>query len=149
MQPSYHRSLVSPFNVSRNWQWYLGYPQDFDYSVLERNYLGDNYYITGPFTNQLFAYGSKKIGYFYYGDFSSNFSDYDLDFLISRFSTSDGLIIDMRNNGGGITNNVFKLLNRFSSAKTLVGKTYEKNGSGHSDFSLAYDMYLEPAKAPS
>ncbi|HWZ21892.1 MAG TPA: S41 family peptidase [Cytophagaceae bacterium] len=141
-----HVNLISPFNVSRNWEWYLGYPQNFDYSIVERTYLGNTYYITGPFANQLLIYGTKKVGYFYYGDFSSNFSDYDLDFLISRFSTSDGLIIDMRNNGGGITNNVFKILNRFSSTKTLVGRSYEKNGPGHSDFSSAYEMYLEPAK---
>lgn len=141
-----HVNLVSPFNVSRNWEWYLGYPQNFNYSVLERYYLGSNYYITGPFTNQLFIYNTKRIGYFYYGDFSSNFSDYDLDFLINRFSTTDGLIIDMRNNGGGITNNVFKILNRFSPTKTLVGRSYEKNGPGHSDFSMAYEMYAEPAK---
>ena len=139
-----HVNLISPFNVSRNWEWYLGYPQNFDYSVLERNYLGTNYYITGPFTNQMFVYNNKHIGYFYYADFSSNFSDYDLDFIIKRFSEADGLIIDMRDNGGGITNNVFALLNRFATTKTLVGKCYEKSGPGHSDFSMAYEMYGEP-----
>jgi hypothetical protein len=141
-----HVNLIAPFNISRNWEWYLGYPQNFDYSVLERNYLGDNYYITGPFTNQIFVYNSKKIGYFYYNSFSNNFSDYDLDFILSRFATTEGLIIDMRDNGGGITNNVFKLLNRFAKEKQLVGRCYEKNGPGHSDFGLAYDMYAEPAK---
>jgi hypothetical protein len=143
-----HVNLMAPFNTSRNWQWYLGYPQNFDYSVLERNYLGNNYYITGPFTNQIFVQGNKKIGYFYYGSFSSNFSEYDLDFILSRFSACDGLIIDVRDNGGGITNNVFKLLKRFAKVKTLVGLDYTKNGPGHSDFGPAFEMYAEPPKPP-
>jgi hypothetical protein len=140
-----HVNLISPFNVSRNWQWYLGYPQDYNHSVIERYYLGTNYYITGPFTNQLFLYNNKKIGYVYYGDFSSNFSDYDLDFIVNRFSTADGLIIDVRDNGGGITNNVFQFINRFFKTKTVVGLNYEKSGKGHSDFTMAYQMYGEPS----
>ncbi len=140
-----HVNLMAPFNISRNWEWYLGYPQNFNASVLERNYLGNNYYITGPFTNQIFVHNSKRIGYFRYSSFSSNFSDFDLDFMMTRFSGTEGLIIDLRDNGGGITNNVFKLLNRFSKTKTLVGTCYEKNGPGHSDFGMAYHMYGEPA----
>ncbi len=141
-----HVNLIAPFNISRNWEWYLGSPQNFNYSVLERNYLGDNYYITGPFKNQIFLYNTKRIGYFHYSSFSDNFSDYHLDFILSRFSTTEGLIIDLRDNGGGITNNVFKLLNRFVKEKTLVGRCYEKNGKGHSDFGIAYEMYGEPSK---
>jgi hypothetical protein len=140
-----HVNLVAPFNISRNWEWYLGYPQNFNYSVLERNYLGDNYYITGPFISQGFIYGPKKIGYIRYSSFSSNFSDYDMNFILSRFAEADGLIIDVRDNGGGITNNVFKLLNRFVKEKTLVGFNYEKNGPGHSDFGAGYELYGHPA----
>ncbi|HSZ24178.1 MAG TPA: S41 family peptidase [Cytophagaceae bacterium] len=139
-----HVNLTSPFNVSRNWQWYLGYPQNFNYSVIERYYLGTNYYITGPFINQLFIYNNKRIGYMYYNSFSNNFSDYDLDFMINRFNTCEGLIIDVRNNGGGIVDNVFSLLGRFVAAKTMVGNYYVKNGKGHSDFSLSYEMYGAP-----
>ena len=140
-----HVNLIAPFNVSRNWQWYLGYPQNFNASVLERNYLGNNYYITGPFTNQVFVYNNKRIGYVRYASFSDNFSDYDLDFVINRFSSTEGMIIDLRDNGGGITNNVFKIMNRFVKEKMLVGKDYEKNGPGHSDFTLAYNIYAEPS----
>jgi hypothetical protein len=142
-----HVNLITPFNISRNWEWYLGYPQNFNYSVLERNYLGDNYFITGPLINQVFLYNSKRIGYFYYGSFSSNISENNLDFVIGRFNSAqtDGLIIDMRDNGGGITNNVFKLINRFVEQKTLVGKAYEKTGKGPHDFTLAQEFYATPA----
>jgi len=141
-----HVNMYAPFNTSRNWEWYLGYPQNFNFSVLQRNYLQDNYYITGPFWNQLFKYNNKKIGYMYYGSFSSNFSDYQLSYVLSRFETTDGIIIDVRDNGGGITNNTNLLMNRFIKQKTLVGRSYDKIGKGHSDFGVAYEIYGEPSK---
>ncbi len=51
----------------------------------------------------------------------------------------------MRDNGGGITTNVFQLINRVVKAKTLVGRNYDKNGKGHSDFTMAYELYAEPS----
>ncbi|MBF99429.1 MAG: hypothetical protein CMI36_10590 [Owenweeksia sp.] len=42
-----HVNLVAPFNTSRNWQWYLGYPVNFNYDVVERNYLGPDHRIAG------------------------------------------------------------------------------------------------------
>ncbi|HVD98787.1 MAG TPA: S41 family peptidase [Cytophagaceae bacterium] len=140
-----HVNLDAPFDISRNWEWYLNYPQNFNQSVLERNYLKNDYFITGPFPNQVFLYNNKRIGYFRYASFSNNFSDYDLDFILNRFAGTEGLIIDVRDNSGGITNNVFLLLNRFVQTKTLVGINYEKNGPGHSDFSVAYNSYAVQA----
>src|SRR3954467_15153209 len=29
-----HVNLISSFNVSRNWEWYLGYPQNFNNTIL-------------------------------------------------------------------------------------------------------------------
>ena len=140
-----HVNLVSPFNVSRNWQWYLGYPQNFDRGLLERNYWGNNYYLTGPFVNVIFKKGNKYMGYLYYGDFSNGISDYDLDFVLTGFKDTDGLIIDLRDNGGGITTNVYQFMSRFVNQKTLVGYNYEKTGNAHDDFSSAYQIYADPA----
>ncbi|MCS6824452.1 MAG: S41 family peptidase [Cytophagaceae bacterium] len=141
-----HVNLISPFNISRNWQWYLGYPQNFNSTVLERNYLGNDYHITGPFINKIFVRNNKKIGYMRYSSFSSDFSDYQLNYVITRFQNTDGLIIDLRNNGGGRVNNIYKLINRFVTEKTLIGREYEKSGPGLNDFKLSIEQYAEPAK---
>jgi len=141
-----HVNLYAPFNLSRNWEWQLGYPENFNFSLLEREYLGTNYYITGPFINQLYSLNNnKKIGYMYYGSFSGSFSDYHLSFVLNRFKETDGLIIDVRNNGGGITNNIYKLVNRFVNEKSLIGKSIEKTGKDHNAFGNEFSYYAEPS----
>ena len=32
-----HTNLVSPFDVSHNWGWYLSSPSNFDFDIIERN----------------------------------------------------------------------------------------------------------------
>ena len=56
-----------------------------------------------------------------------------------------GLIIDVRNNGGGDLTNVEKIASRFTNEKVLVGYIQHKTGPGHSDFSSMEPRYLEPA----
>jgi len=34
-----HVNLVSSFDRSRNWEWYLNSPENFYYSIIERHYF--------------------------------------------------------------------------------------------------------------
>src|SRR5690606_15260142 len=61
-----HVNLVSDFNVSRNWNWYIDYPANFNASVLERNYLESNHRIAGGLKYTII----DSVGYIYYGSFS-------------------------------------------------------------------------------
>ena len=56
-----------------------------------------------------------------------------------------GLIIDIRNNGGGMLTNAERLAARFCQEKTLVGYYQHKTGPGHNDFSQMEARYLEPS----
>lgn len=58
-----------------------------------------------------------------------------------------GLIIDIRNNGGGDLTNAEKFAARFTNEKTLVGYIQHKTGPGHHDFSEKEPRYIEPAAA--
>ena len=60
---------------------------------------------------------------------------------------TDGLIIDIRDNGGGIILNAERLARRFMDRKTLVGYISHKTGPGHNEFSEKYPYYLEPSKS--
>ena len=56
-----------------------------------------------------------------------------------------GIIIDVRDNGGGNIANVFLLMSRFTEKKTPVGYAYVKNSAGHNDFAQRTKMFAEPA----
>ena len=57
-----------------------------------------------------------------------------------------GLIIDVRDNGGGYLTNVEKLVSRFIEQKTLAGYICHKTGKGHNDLSEPYAYYFEPTR---
>lgn len=136
-----HVNLISAFNVSRYDIELLG-PENIDYRLVKEKYLGDDYYVTGPFQHDFLAEGD--VGYIRYSSFSSSVSNFDMDFLFLRYKDTKGLIFDLRQNGGGSMTNVFTILNRFVKEKTLVYNSYIKNGPGPEDFSVAQPAYLEP-----
>ena len=56
-----------------------------------------------------------------------------------------GMILDIRSNGGGDLTNAEKLAARFCNEKTLVGYIQHKTGKGHNDFSAPEPQYIEPS----
>lgn len=134
-----HVNLRSNFNVSRNWEWFLGFPQNFDLGLLERNYLTDF-----KTTNNLMHKKIKGVGYVYYKSFGQPVSEADLDYIIDSYKDTKGLIIDVRNNGGGDPTNAMTILNRLTETPIFVGSTYEKSGKDHNDFSKSSEIWLNP-----
>lgn len=145
-----HVNLQAGFDLSRNWEWYLDYPQNFDYRLVERNYLGEDHQISGPFRHQLI----DSIGYVYYESFQDAVSESVFNYILARYSSRvegddtivvKGLVIDVRNNGGGSLDNVNTMVSRFASEKTLVHYWQYKNGPGHNDLTERIPKYVEPA----
>jgi hypothetical protein len=141
-----HVNLISGFNVSRYDKIFSNSPENFDDQVVSNNYLEDDYYITGPFLHQSLALGT--VGYIRYSSFSNEISGGDLDFILSRFKNSKGIILDVRNNGGGYVSNVFKICSRFTDQKRPIFSSYIKCGPGHNDFSGPNPAYIEPSMNP-
>lgn len=136
-----HVNLYATHNVARYWKWFEDYPDNFDEKI-QRNYIGTDYSIAGGMKYKIFE---DNIGYIYYGSFSNGIGGGNLDQIISRMSLCDGIIIDIRNNGGGLLTNVEKIAERFFNEKTLVSYMMYKNGKGHNDFSSPYPRYIEPS----
>lgn len=118
-----HVNLTSPFDVSRNWQWYLNSPQNFDFETLERNYWGENYRITGPFRNMVLR---DSVVYVYYSSFSNLYSDGQIDAILKSASSYKGLIFDIRDNGGGFIMNASDLAGKFIKKDQVLGYTRTK-----------------------
>lgn len=138
-----HVNLAATHDLGRNWSWYEDFPRNFDEIVIyNKNYLSTDYSIASGLKYKVL---DDNIGYIYYESFSDGIGEGNLDQVISRLSSCDGIIIDVRNNGGGLLTNSDKLASRFFNEKTLVGYIRHKTGKGHNDFSEPYARYIEPS----
>ena len=129
-----HVNLYSDFNMSRYWNWFTDYPSNFDSALIySPRYLGSNYQIAGGFQYERIDNGN--VGYIYYSSFSDYFSDTNIRYILQYFSNCKGLIIDVRNNGGGYLDLSGTLASYFFDKDQITGYICHKTGIGHSDFS--------------
>lgn len=136
-----HVNLTSSLASSQYRQWFDSYPRNFSDSI-QSIYLKKDYNQSSGLTYQILE---NNIGYIYCSSFSNGIGDGNLDQTLNRLAICDGLIIDVRNNGGGNLTTAQKLAARFTNQKTLVGYMTHKTGKGHSDFSNPYHVYIEPS----
>ena len=136
-----HVNLTSSLASSQYRQWFDSYPRNFSDSI-QSIYLKKDYNQSSGLTYQILE---NNIGYIYCSSFSNGIGDGNLDQTLNRLAICDGLIIDVRNNGGGNLTTAQKLAARFTNQKTLVGYMTHKTGKGHSDFSNLYPVYIEPS----
>ncbi|MDR1222659.1 MAG: S41 family peptidase [Tannerella sp.] len=137
-----HTNLISSFNTSQFWNWHENYPDNFN-PVVQGKYLGDAYKSIGELNCCILR---NNFGYVYYGSFSASVSEADLDNLFLYFENCRGLIIDIRNNGGGSLVHSERIASRFVKEKLIVGYIIHKKSAGHNDFSDPYPIELEPSK---
>jgi Peptidase family S41/Tricorn protease C1 domain len=138
-----HTNLETRFNISHNPEVFLDYPSNFFVDVLTRNYFnGRQQRIDFTFS----LYDFNDVVYIRYTSFEDNISDYALDYIVDKLKDKKGLIIDVRNNGGGSIGNIDKLCERFIKEKTSVGVERHKSGKGKNDFKDE-KISVEPSKS--
>lgn len=137
-----HTNLFSSFDVARYWAWYEDYPANFN-AEIQKNYLGTDYKIAGGLKYKRLS--NDQVGYVHYGNFSSGVGESNLDNMFIHFKDCRGLILDVRNNGGGAMSNSDRITQRFLEEKILTGYVTYKTGNGHTDFSSPYPLYLSPS----
>lgn len=138
-----HVNLTAPFDVSR-YTFTYNAPENFNFRLLKDNYIGWDYRITGPLINTTIKVGDKNIGYIYYGSFSRTVQYADIDFAVQSMIHTDGIILDMRSNGGGSVNNIYTIGSRFADKRRFIYSSILKNGPGYDDFGDAAEVYMEP-----
>lgn len=141
-----HVNLTAPFDVSR-YTFKFDAPENFNFRLLQDNYIGWDYRITGSLINTFFERNGQDIGYIYYGSFSRTIQSADIDFAVQSLFHTKGIILDLRSNGGGSVNNIYRLGSRFADEKRFIYSSYLKNGPGHDEFGDPADVYMEPAGA--
>lgn len=139
-----HVNLYSSSNSARYWDWYLNHPRNFNEGIIERKYLGKNYRIAGGLKYKIL---DDNVGYVYYESFSNGVGNGNLDEVLSYLAPCNGLIFDVRNNGGGNLTFSTRIAARFTNEKVLTGYIMHKTGKGHNDFSEPEPIYLEPSNS--
>lgn len=136
-----HVNLSSSFATSYYSKWWTDFPQDYNERVVLENYLHFNYQQLGPVKYTILL---NNIGYISIPTFASGLGEGNIDNILAYMALCDGLIIDVRDNGGGDMTSAEKWVERFISRRTLAGYIQHKTGPGHDDFSKPYAYYYEP-----
>lgn len=139
-----HVNLSSPFSTSYYRAWWSDYPQDFNLRTLQQYYLDFNYLQTSGISYKILG---ENTGYMYYPSFSSGIAELNLDYILAILHDTDALIIDIRNNGGGLLTNIDVLVGRFIDHDVPGGFLSHKTGPGHQDFSEPYPIVYHPSPA--
>ena len=126
-----HVNLITDFNISRNPEVFLDYPTNFFSDVLDRNYFHGRTQII-DFTFNYFEF--NDVAYVRYSSFMDDVSEYAMDYIMDKIKDKKGLIIDVRDNGGGSVTNIDILCERFITEKTKMGVEWHKSGIGKDDF---------------
>lgn len=136
-----HVNLSAAFDIGREWSYYEPYPENFDQQI-QQNYLGTDYKIASGLKYKIL---DDNIGYVYCESFNDAIGDGNLSYMLDALSTCTGLIVDIRNNGGGRISTAHQLASRFTNEKKLIGYMSHKTGKGHYDLSDPEPVYLEPS----
>jgi hypothetical protein len=142
-----HVNLSSASRTSYYDDWYQDYPWNFREDILSQHYLGKastDYRTSAGLKYKIF---DNNIGYIRYESFSNGVGDGNLDQVLVYLASCNGLIIDVRDNGGGTLTYSSLIAARFTNERTHIGYIRHKTGPGHSDFSDMEPLYLEPSNS--
>lgn len=137
-----HVNLYASFNTARYWAWHENYPKNYSDS-LERAYLKSDYLIASGLDYTIL---DDNVGYIRCESFQYGIGAGNLDDILLHLQPCRGIIIDVRNNGGGNLTNAERLASRFTNEPLRVGFIQHKTGSGHNDFSPMKEQTLRPGK---
>jgi hypothetical protein len=116
---------------------------DYDGAVVKR-YLTDSRTITNEF---ICGKLTPSVGYILLKGFENNYVTYGktMDSVLTYLKDTKGLIIDLRDNGGGEDRVAQYIANRFATQRHLSFTSRLRNGPRHSDFGPELRFYTEPA----
>ncbi len=136
-----HVNLSASFDYSREWSWKENYPANVSDTLLRR-YLGTDYKISCGIKYKIL---DDNTGYMRVETFEDVIGDGNIDQMLYYLAPCSRLIIDVRNNGGGLLTQAEKLAAHFCAERTLVGYMRHKTGPGHNDFSERQEQWVEPS----
>ncbi len=136
-----HVNLSSGFDVGRNWSFQEDYPANYNDSIAQL-YLGNKYQIASGLK---YVTLDDNIGYVRCETFDTGIGDGNVSYMLSNLASCSGLIIDVRNNGGGKVTKAETLASHFTNESILTGYVSHKTGKARDSFSSPKAICLDPA----
>lgn len=136
-----HVNLSASFDYGRNWSFYEDYPQNYNDSIAKL-YLGHDYQIASGLKYVIL---DDNVGYVRCETFEKGIGDGNVSMMLHNLAMCQGLIVDVRGNGGGQLTKAHTLASHFTNEKLHVGYVSHKTGRGRADFSYPKAEYIEPA----
>lgn len=119
-----------------------GRDEPFDFDRV-RNYVG-NMHSQGSL-----QYGiiQNHIGYLFIPGFSGSVKDWerDIDAVLEQLHNTSGVMIDLRQNRGGVSGIARVVMARFVETTQVYGYEEFRNGPNRSDFTSPRELKIEPA----
>lgn len=148
-----HVNLVAAYDVSHADSLYYRFYSEsgVDINTVVLNYLTPSYHTTGGIAHNALSNG--RVIYARYGSFSSSISENQLRYIVGHYPQAEGMILDLRGNGGGNLTNVSHLLSIMPSHGQVLYYSQIKRGPAHDDFTplvptLAPDSVADPYTRP-
>lgn len=137
-----HVSIDDGFSSRSYSKWFSSHPDNFNSSLIRAYRESDRQtqYLNNEMTLSVLP---ESIGYIRCPSFSDKFNRDDLDNAMYKLKGLKGVIIDVRNNGGGLVSEAYMFASRFTNEKTHVGYVRYKTGKGHNEFSKYFARYIE------
>ncbi len=138
-----HVNVYTPYGTSSYTGWYDQYPQNFYFNFIENRYLPSDKNVTG---NGNIHYGKiGSIGYIYIESFAGDGSWAEsIDEAIEELKDLNGIIVDVRHNGGGSSANANFIAGRFTDRRRVYSYVQYRNGPRHTDFTGLRERTIAP-----
>jgi hypothetical protein len=136
-----HVNLYSSFDTGRYWAFHEDYPSNYSDTLISK-YLGTDYHMANGMKYRVL---DDNIGYLRVASFANSFGAGNLDDMLAFMAPCNALIIDLRDNSGGMLTSAEQLAGRFTNEEIIVGYLCHKTGKGHNDFSELKAQHLKPS----
>lgn len=118
-------------------------PGNYDHAMLRERYLVEHHDL-GP----LAEYGrlAGEVGYVHLRLFDGSRRDWEdtMDTILDDLGDAPGIVVDVRDNPGGLDPLVQYVAGRFAAERALFMTSRKRSGPAHDDFTPVESWYVEP-----
>jgi hypothetical protein len=136
-----HVLLRAPWFTYQYRGWLDGYPANYDAQVVYTRYVHTP--TTSPSGNVVHG-RVGHLGYIHISDFVAETLVQEFDQALEELRDTDGLVLDIRDNGGGHDWKSEAVAARFADSSRLYRRFQFRNGPAHDDFTPLENDFVSP-----